>query len=89
MKNKKEWNWDFIGSFLLSVLFFAVGLYLILNDKYMVGSHSKTQQYTAQGGEICILIGVIMLFVTYFTLHPFGKIRSFIDRIFNLKKNNK
>lgn len=87
MDKRKEWNWDFILMILLSTIFFVVGFYLIKHNKVLAGIDGRTQLFSAKGGEVYFLIGLIFLFVSYFTLNPFGRIRTFVERLF--KPNRK
>ncbi|KYG80740.1 hypothetical protein AWN68_16665 [Roseivirga echinicomitans] len=59
---------------------------MIINNKVGIGTHRLTQQQTGSGGELLILIGILFLVVTYFTLPPFSLIRKFIDKLFSRKK---
>tara|TARA_R100000005_G_scaffold94915_1_gene74477 strand:- start:604 stop:876 length:273 start_codon:yes stop_codon:yes gene_type:complete len=78
--------WTSIAVFLGAIICFSFGLWMIINDKVGIGTHRLTQQPTGSGGELLILIGILFLVVTYFTLHPFSLIRKFIDNLFSRKK---
>ena len=86
--SKRDDFWTSITVFLGAISFTSYGLWMIINDKVGIGIHRLTQQPTGSGGELFLVIGIIFLVVTYFTLPPFSLIRKFIDRLFSRKKRN-
>ena len=84
----KEDIWTSIAVFLGAIISISFGIWMIYNDKVGIGTHGLSQQQTGSGGELLILIGILFLVVTYFTLSPFSLIRKFIDKLFSRKKRN-
>jgi len=71
--------WSFIALLSGSLMLIIWGIIMLFNDLVGVGKHYLTQQLTAGGGWLLILLGVIMLFPTYYSLSPYSKIRRFIE----------
>ncbi|MEQ8682220.1 MAG: hypothetical protein RID25_20820 [Cyclobacteriaceae bacterium] len=86
---KEKQNWDFIFYFFLSILLLLCGIYMLAAGKVIAGVDGLTQQFSATGGELIILMAIIFLVVSYNALSPFGPIRTFITSILNRKKRNK
>ena len=75
----KNRNWDITFSLTLTAIFMSWGIYMMFNGKYGVGVDGFTQQYTATGGELFLLVGLIFLLTTYYSLSPYSKIRNFFN----------
>jgi len=88
---KEDNLWTSIAVFLGAISSISYGIWMITNNKVGYGTHRLTLQQTGSGGELLILIGVVFLIVTYFTLSPFNPIRKFLDRLLfkKKKKSNK
>lgn len=85
LKKDKDHIWGIIGATIFSIFLIGWGIYMLVSGKYAKGYDHYVQQETGAGGEYYILIGVILIVITYFTLSPFGKIRRFFDRWRNNK----
>ena len=75
----KHNHWNYIPTLLGAILFIVWGIIMLVNDWVGVGAHYLTQQPTAGGGWLLILIGVILLVISYSSLSPFSKIRKFFE----------
>jgi hypothetical protein len=85
----KRGAWVYLPTLMLSILFIGFGLYLTINSLIVVGTFSRTMQPTAKGGGIYILVGLIFLVVTYFSISPFSRVRQFIEGKTRIKKRRK
>ncbi|SFF99480.1 hypothetical protein [Pontibacter chinhatensis] len=86
MKGKK----DKVGSislFMLAVVLIIWGIMMIVYNLVAVGVNSRTLSPSGFGGELLILLGLILLVVAYYSLSPFSKIRQFLEG--DLKNRNK
>lgn len=72
-------HWNYIPTLVGGVLLIIWGIIMLVNDLVGYGVHYLTQQFTAGGGWLLILIGLILLGVSYFSLSPFSKIRKFFE----------
>ena len=57
----------------------AYGIWMIISKKVGSGTHRLTQQDTGAGGELLILIGLILTVIAYLSLSPFSRLRSFFE----------
>lgn len=73
---------------ILSLLFIAMGVTMIAKNLVAVGINSRTLQPSGFGGALLILIGIIFLIVSYFSLSPFSKIRQFFEGKVGKGENN-
>ncbi len=80
MSQSKDRVWGLVGMIVFSLFLIGWGIYLMVSNKYAKGYDHYTQQATGSGGEYFILFGIIFGIVTYFTLSPFSKFRSFFER---------
>ena len=80
-KNKKDndHTWSLMGSLLLSIAFIGYGIIMIANGIYRGGISSYTLKYTATGGELLILVGLVFLYVCYHSISPYSKFRQFFE----------
>src|SRR5688572_12700589 len=79
-------TWRYLPTLILSLLFIGVGLYLLMGNLIVVGTDARYPQATANGGEIFLIVGLIFLIVTYFTLSPFSRLRQLIEGKTKLKR---
>ncbi len=70
---------------IFSTLFILIGVGMIVKGLVGYGINSRTLMVSGFGGHLLILIGIIFLIVTYFSLSPYSKIRN-IDLNFLFKK---
>jgi hypothetical protein len=82
----KKHNILFIFPLLLSVLFILLGGAMIVKELTAYGVNSRTLKLSGLGGHLLILIGVIFLIVTYFSLSPYSWIRNIDFKFFNKKR---
>lgn len=73
-------SWDTIASFLLGAISIVTGVVMVINHIVVAGINSRTLQYSGFGGYLLILVGVIFLIVSYYSLSPFSKIRRFFNK---------
>jgi hypothetical protein len=78
--------WRYLPTLTLSLLFIGVGLYLLIGNLIIVGTDARYPQPTANGGEMFLIVGLIFLIVTYFSLSPFSRLRQCIEGKTKLKK---
>lgn len=83
---KKDPNriWDRALILIGGVGILLTGIYMVLRDLVGSGTHWLTQQYTASGGELLILLGIIALAILYLSSNPYSKLNLWIKRF--LKK---
>lgn len=79
--------YSFLLSLSLGIVFILCGTFMILNNLIGYGIRSLTQNQSAISGHLFILIGILFLVVSYFSLSPFGRIRKFIEG--SIKKRTK
>ncbi|SMD45744.1 hypothetical protein SAMN00777080_4409 [Aquiflexum balticum DSM 16537] len=82
----KKQNILFIFPLVLSVLFILLGGVMIVKDLAAYGVNSRTLKLSGLGGHLLILIGIIFLVVTYYSLSPFSWIRNIDFNFFNRKR---
>lgn len=88
-KRKDQEVWKYLPTLLLSISCIGFGLYLTINNLVIVGMSSRTLQPTAKGGELFILVGLIFLVVTYYSISPFSRLRQFIEGKTGINKRKK
>ena len=69
---------DVLATLILAVLFIVGGIIMLVKDLVAVGIN-RALQFSAVGGYLLILVGLVFLLVTYFSLSPFSKIRQFFE----------
>lgn len=79
-------KWDILAILLLTFIVLGFGLYLLLTDQVVGGTHPKTLQPTGASWHYFIVMGLILLGVCYFSLSPFHPLREFIEKFFRKKK---
>jgi Zn-dependent protease with chaperone function len=90
MNKKKESDfWNYSPFLALAIMFILWGMYMIINENYGSSIDSWSLQYTATGGELLILLGVIFLIVAYYSLSPFSKVREFFEKPVKRNRNKK
>lgn len=52
---------------------------MIAKNLYAYNVRARYGSYSATGGHLIILVGIIFLIVSYFSLSPFSKIRKFFE----------
>lgn len=72
---------------MLAVVSIIWGIKMIVYNLVVVGVNSRTLSSSGFGGELLILLGLILLVVAYYSLSPFSKIRQFLEG--DLKNRNK
>lgn len=72
---------------MLAVVLIICGIKMIVYKLGAVGVNSRTLAPSGFGGELLILLGLILLVVAYYSLSPFSKIRQFLKG--DLKNRNK
>lgn len=72
--------WDRALIFIGAVGILLTGVYMVLSDVVGSGTHWLTQQYTASGGELLILLGVIALVIFYLSINPYTKLTLWFKR---------
>ena len=83
----KQSRWEYLPHLFASIVCIVAGIWMILNNKVGIGIDGLTQQLTSGGGPLLILIGFILLGVTYFSLSPFSKLRQFFEGSSKRKKH--
>jgi len=53
---------------------------MVYNGKYSKGYDHYVEQETGAGGEYFIVMGILLLIISYLSLSPFGLIRRFFER---------
>lgn len=76
LKTKIE---DVLPTLLLGVCSLTGGIVMIAKDLVAIGI-DRTLQKTGFGGYLPILIGIVFLIVTYYSLSPFSKVREFFEK---------
>jgi len=77
MKHKSNISTIWI-SLTLGIGFLIIGIAMITNDLVAVGIN-RTMQESGFGGYLLLLIGIVFIVVTYFSLSPFSRIRKFLE----------
>lgn len=77
---------DVLPTLVFAIGFITWGVVMIVKDQVAVGTNSRTLQTTGFGGHLLILIGVVFLYVTYFALSPYSRIRRFFEEGWKKKK---
>ena len=77
-KEKDKFNWTGISLFSFSIVWIIEGIIFIIEDKAIIGLH-RNLSLNVVGGWLIVLSGIIFLYVSYHSLSPFGKIRSFLE----------
>lgn len=85
----KKSNSLFIFPLAVSVLFILLGGAMIVKGLVAYGVNSRTLKMSGLGGHLFILIGVIFLIVTYYSLSPFSRIRNIDFNFFKRKRKRK
>jgi len=73
-------SWDTIASFLLGAMSIVTGVVMVINHIVVAGINSRTLQYSGFGGYLLILVGIIFLIISYYSLSPYSKIRRFFNK---------
>ena len=85
----KKKNNLFIFPLILSVLFVLLGSAMLTKELTAYGFNTRTLKLSGLGGHLLILIGIIFLIVSYYSLSPFGRIRNFNFTRFNRKRKKR
>ena len=78
MKHKTKVS-GVLATLILGFGFLICGVVMIAKDLVAVGINIRTMQESGFGGYLLLLIGIVFLIVTYFSLSPFGRIRKFFE----------
>jgi hypothetical protein len=70
---------DVLPTLLLGVFSLIWGIVMIAKDLVAIGIN-RTLQKTGFGGCLPILIGIVFLIVTYYSLSPYSRIREFFEK---------
>jgi hypothetical protein len=60
---------------------------MLVNNLSVYGINRRTLMVSGYGGHLIILIGIISLIVTYYSLSPFSKIRNVGFSFFKKRRN--
>ena len=82
----KKSNNLFLFPLAVSVFFILMGGAMVVKGLVAYGVNSRTLKMSGLGGHLFILIGVIFLIVTYYSLSPFSRIRNINFNIFKRKR---
>lgn len=82
----KKSNSLYIFPLAVSVLFILMGGAMIVKGLVAYGVNSRTLKMSGLGGHLFILVGVIFLIVTYYSLSPFSRIRNINFNFFKRKR---
>lgn len=82
----KKNNNLFLFPLAVSVLFILMGGAMVVKGLVAYGVNSRTLKMSGLGGHLFILIGVIFLIVTYYSLSPFSRIRNINFNFFKRKR---
>lgn len=63
----------------MALMLISSGIIMIRDNLVAYGINSRTLSPSGFGGTLLILVGCILLLVAYFSLSPFGKIRTFLE----------
>jgi choline-glycine betaine transporter len=85
---KKKINWVAISNFAFSSIWVVWGIRFIIKNQAVVGEH-RDESLNVVGGWLILFVGIIFLYVSYHSLSPHGKIRSFFEDQPIRKKKNK
>lgn len=85
--SKKGSNHLFIILLTVSILLLLTGGVMLVNNLSVYGINRRTLMVSGYGGHLIILIGIISLIVTYYSLSPFSKIRNVDFNFFKKKRN--
>jgi hypothetical protein len=80
-------NQIFIILLTVSILLLLTGGVMLVDNLLVYGINRRTLMVSGYGGHLIIMIGIISLIVTYYSLSPFSKIRNVHFNFF--KKNRK
>lgn len=59
---------------------------MLVNNLSVYGINRRTLMVSGYGGHLIILIGIISLIVTYYSLSPFSKVRNIDFNFFNRRR---
>ena len=82
----KKNNNLFLFPLAVSVLFILMGGAMVVKGLVAYGVNSRTLKMSGLGGHLFILVGVIFLIVTYYSLSPFSRIRNINFNFFKRKR---
>jgi hypothetical protein len=88
LEKEEKINWPAIGYFTFSTLWIIEGIIFIIEDRVIIGLH-RDSNLNVVGGWLIAGVGIIFLYVSYHSLSPFGKIRSFLEETSKRKNKNK
>ena len=77
----------FLMPFIASVVCFFMGARMIANGLVAMGVNSRTKMISGFGGHLSILIGIIGLVVTYYSISPFSKLRN-LGKMFTKRRKH-
>ena len=78
---------DALFYFVIGIIQIALGVLMILENVSIVGRDYLTQEGTVTSGYFLISVGLLIIWVGYYSLSPFSKIRKFIEgNIFKSRK---
>lgn len=83
---KKDANHLFIILLIVSIMLLLLGGLMIVKNISVYGTNRRTLMVSGYGGHLLILIGIISLIVTYYSLSPFSKVRNLDFNFFRKKK---
>jgi NhaP-type Na+/H+ or K+/H+ antiporter len=69
---------EVLGFFVLSTIFILIGIYMSMNNIAIIGT-KRNLELNVVGGSSIIFVGLIFLYVSYHSLSPFSKFRSFFE----------